>query len=328
MISHKDGAKNLDGQFKTIALAKAPNLVSSGLNAQELQRAKVTSSITRKLFLTSKVAPPEVSDLNSSGSPVEEPPTSGIFECLDHSSAALLQQKPFPQSLMELLSQADSDIVSWLPSGTAFLVRCPKRFVDSVLPKFFKQTKLTSFHRQLNLYGFRRIVDGPDMGAYQHVLFRRDEPELCRTIQRKKRSRKKAVSKENPSSASWTAPPRVSPVAENFPQDSLCPPSIALPSCTVYGAATNPSCSTLQHPFVNTTSEVITMPSPSFHIPPSVNHAPATLTGYSILVCDHETKNVAEVSHYSAIPCDIEVFAQSVGTLLAHGIENHNRNNI
>ena len=105
------------------------------------------------------------------------------------------QQKPFLQALMDLLSQEDPEIVTWLPSGTAFIVRSPKKFVEMVLPRFFKQTKIASFYRQLNMYGFRRIVDGPDMGAYHHELFVRDKPHLCSTILRKRRSRKQAALK-------------------------------------------------------------------------------------------------------------------------------------
>lgn len=44
--------------------------------------------------------------------------------------------------------------------------------------------KLTSFQRQLNLYGFRRITKGTDMGAYFHPQFRKDRPDLVARIRR------------------------------------------------------------------------------------------------------------------------------------------------
>ena len=95
--------------------------------------------------------------------------------------------QPFPEKLMDMLAkEPDTTVVSWLPHGRAFIVRKPKAFTADIMPKYFRQTKLTSFQRQLNLYGFRRITQGADAGAYYHELFLRGRPQLCMRMNRQK----------------------------------------------------------------------------------------------------------------------------------------------
>ena len=97
---------------------------------------------------------------------------------------------PFPLKLHELLEKVEEDglqhIVSWQPHGRAFVVREPKAFVADLMPRFFRQTKLTSFQRQLNLYGFSRLTRGRDAGGYYHELFLRGKPYLTRRMVRTK----------------------------------------------------------------------------------------------------------------------------------------------
>jgi hypothetical protein len=83
-------------------------------------------------------------------------------------------------------SSSQEIIVTWLPHGRAFVIRKPKLFISHLMVKYFRQTKLTSFQRQLNLYGFRRITQGPDAGAYYHELFLRYRPQLCMRMIRQK----------------------------------------------------------------------------------------------------------------------------------------------
>ncbi|GAX27452.1 heat shock transcription factor, other eukaryote [Fistulifera solaris] len=97
--------------------------------------------------------------------------------------------QPFPEKLHEMLEAVEEDsrrIVFWLEHGRAFLVQKPKEFTTEIMPKFFKQSKLTSFQRQLNLYGFRRITQGPDAGAYYHEMFLRGRIGLCQRMTRQK----------------------------------------------------------------------------------------------------------------------------------------------
>jgi hypothetical protein len=94
----------------------------------------------------------------------------------------------FPCVLYRMLQDADEkgheDIVSWVSQGRAFRVHNTKKFVSSILPKYFAQTKITSFQRQVNMYCFVRITSGQDKGAYYHRHFVRGEPQLCDNIVR------------------------------------------------------------------------------------------------------------------------------------------------
>jgi len=80
----------------------------------------------------------------------------------------------FPLKLHAVLDQVErdglADVVGWQPHGRCFVVRQPREFVDVVMPRYFRQTKLTSFQRQLNLYGFSRLTRGPDAGGYYHEV--------------------------------------------------------------------------------------------------------------------------------------------------------------
>jgi hypothetical protein len=93
---------------------------------------------------------------------------------------------PFPKKLMDMLDKEDTSVVYWLPHMDAFKIRDHDKFIDQILPKYFRHKKFTSFQRQLNLYGFRRITKGPDIGAYRHDLFRRNRPDLCAQMKRSK----------------------------------------------------------------------------------------------------------------------------------------------
>mmetsp|Transcript_9908 Transcript_9908/g.21579 ORF Transcript_9908/g.21579 Transcript_9908/m.21579 type:complete len:354 (+) Transcript_9908:426-1487(+) len=102
---------------------------------------------------------------------------------------------PFPLKLHDLLERVEqnnnnndddhnttdeSQLISWQPHGRCFVIHRPAAFVEHILPRYFpKIHKLASFQRQLNLYGFRRITQGRDRGAYYHEYFLRGKLELA-----------------------------------------------------------------------------------------------------------------------------------------------------
>jgi hypothetical protein len=96
----------------------------------------------------------------------------------------------FPVKLHDMLESIEGDglghIVSWQPHGRAFVVHKPKEFVEDVMPRYFRQSKLTSFQRQLNLYGFSRLTRGKDNGGYYHELFLKAKPFLSKQMKRTK----------------------------------------------------------------------------------------------------------------------------------------------
>ena len=87
--------------------------------------------------------------------------------------------------LMDILSDpANADIVSWLPHGCSFRIHNRDRFLNEILPPYYKNKKIkyTSFTRKLSRWDFVRLSSGPDTGAFYHKLFQRDNPKLARRM--------------------------------------------------------------------------------------------------------------------------------------------------
>ena len=94
----------------------------------------------------------------------------------------------FPRKLYRLLEETAiagrSHVISFTASGTAFRVHNPDAFARDIIPIYFRHSQYPSFQRQLSMYGFERIVDGPESGAYRHALFQQGHPLLCDEITR------------------------------------------------------------------------------------------------------------------------------------------------
>lgn len=118
---------------------------------------------------------------------------------LEHEDGDKAASLPFPWKVHEMLDDADrvgfARIISWLPDCNAFRVHEPQDFVERIMPRYFHQTQFKSFQRQLNLWGFKRIENGPNKGGYFHQYFVRKEPELCRNMKRIKIKGSKKITK-------------------------------------------------------------------------------------------------------------------------------------
>lgn len=159
-----------------------PPLLLSGSNPA------FTSTISRSSFNSTDVQNPRIPLPAKKGVPHVYHDYSNIPDavCVVRKKTGGVTQ-PFPEKLHTMLDNVDDpSIVGWLPHGRAFLVRRPSDFTAQIMQKYFRQTKLTSFQRQLNLYGFRRLTQGADAGAYYHELFLRGRPQLCLRMQRQK----------------------------------------------------------------------------------------------------------------------------------------------
>jgi hypothetical protein len=99
------------------------------------------------------------------------------------------KSESFPGKLYRLMAHAemvrDTHIVSFTSDGRSFKIHDPDAFMKDVSPNYFHQSQYLSFVRQLNLYGFERILLGPNFGAYAHPSFLRGRPELLCNIKRK-----------------------------------------------------------------------------------------------------------------------------------------------
>lgn len=89
----------------------------------------------------------------------------------------------FPRKLYEILTD-EQDTISWTKNGKSFVISDMETFSNDVLLSYFRHQKYSSFQRQLNLYGFKKICKGPDVGAYAHDFFERNKPEQLKYVRR------------------------------------------------------------------------------------------------------------------------------------------------
>lgn len=146
---------------------------------------------------------------------------------------------PFPWRLHQMLEEiekaGEDNIVSWLQDGMHFQVHNPQLFVQHTIPKFFKQKSYKSFQRQLHLYGFQRVLEGPNRGAYFHESFLKENRKLSLEISRIKAPKRRRppvppVKKEMPQTSVQTKPKdSISSVLDRFQPLSQDNSKVCLP---------------------------------------------------------------------------------------------------
>lgn len=98
----------------------------------------------------------------------------------------------FPEKLHRLLREASEeghdDIVRFTPDGGQFEVLHTRNFELEILPRYFRHNKANSFKRMLRMYNFRRVQGTWLQGTFEHPLFHRNFPELCKQMQRNESS--------------------------------------------------------------------------------------------------------------------------------------------
>lgn len=102
-----------------------------------------------------------------------------------------ISRNTFPAKLWNLANHPQNKSVFWSPSGDEVIINQQQFEIELMSSeqesKVFKTTNFHSFIRQLNLYGFRKVMDGlrdPDMHHFQNPNFKRGQPALLVNMKR------------------------------------------------------------------------------------------------------------------------------------------------
>eukprot|EP00934_Nitzschia_sp_Nitz4_P004092 Nitzschia sp. Nitz4//scaffold277_size25017//6077//7456//NITZ4_008345-RA/size25017-augustus-gene-0.21-mRNA-1//-1//CDS//3329545338//4082//frame0 len=115
---------------------------------------------------------------------------------------------PFPWKLYHMLEEAEkpvggfSNVVSWLPDGKAFKIYDQETFSGTAMQQYFNQSKIKSFTRQLYIYGFLKVPNGPNEGAFYHPEFIRGNKESCFSLRRNQAGDRRRIKVSRRGSAS------------------------------------------------------------------------------------------------------------------------------
>jgi hypothetical protein len=130
----------------------------------------------------------------------------------------LFRAMAFPRKLNHLLCQ-QYDCVE-ICSENSFRITNKKKFEKEVLPKYSTSNTMASFNRQLNIYGFRKIVDGPHKDAHFHRDFLIGNFEhISKHVLRKPTSPKKRAASWGETNRCAGANSCLAPIATGFKRD-------------------------------------------------------------------------------------------------------------
>lgn len=102
----------------------------------------------------------------------------------------------FLQKTYDMIESSPSNVACWSDDGQSFIIKLPREFAKTMLPRYFKHNNFSSFVRQLNFYGFRKhkkdeIVitnvndETKNWWEFYHEKFVRGKEELMAQIRRK-----------------------------------------------------------------------------------------------------------------------------------------------
>jgi hypothetical protein len=102
----------------------------------------------------------------------------------------------FLQKTYDMIESSPPTVAAWAASGESFIIKQPREFAKTMLPRYFKHNNFSSFVRQLNFYGFRKhkkdeiVLSAADdetknWWEFYHEKFVRGREELMAQIRRK-----------------------------------------------------------------------------------------------------------------------------------------------
>lgn len=120
----------------------------------------------------------------------------------------------FIQKVFEIFNDPkNSDMCGWNQSGQTIFVSKIEQFSRLVLPRYFRHSNFQSFVRQLNMYSFRKTIQDPRHGEFEHPNFKQAAPERLVYIKRKLNSNSPTLLRAKAAAAAAAAgenPPDVS----------------------------------------------------------------------------------------------------------------------